>query len=156
MAFKGILVFIMYMTITWLADGGINHTIAFVILRSLFRGNKWSFGALVSTSAGISVMFSLTVPLVSFDVNANGKTKPKKLCYILIWLSWPKKCKDAINDTIGFMWCQCLHQWCHMTKKYDVPDFDHLDLRNVMMPLMISWVSCNDCAKGITDEPVIS
>ena len=57
----------------------------------------------------------LTMPLMSCDANVNGVTSPQKSCCICMWLFWPKKYKDVINDTLDIMWCQC--QWHHMTSK---------------------------------------
>ena len=36
---------------------------------------------------------------------------------ISFWSSWPNKCNDAIDDTIGMMWHWCQHQWHYLTKR---------------------------------------
>ena len=40
------------------------------------------------------------------------------------------------------MWCQCQHQWHHMMEKSDAASyFNHFDLRNALLPLMIPLAS---------------
>ena len=63
----------------------------------------------------------------------------KKSCWISFWLSWLNKCNGGIDDTFDITWCWC--QWDHMTKK-SFP-FNHLDLRNGMVSLMILLASCD-------------
>ena len=46
---------------------------------------------------------------------------------------------SCADNTIGVMWCQC--QWYHITKRHVASRFDHPDLRNAMMPLMIPSAS---------------
>ena len=77
----------------------------------------------------------------------------KNLCYTSFWSFWPKECSGAIDDAVGIMWQQIWHQWCHMTKKrYVALYFDHLNLGNAMMQLMMPLTSCDTDAgtNGIT------
>ena len=109
-------------------------------------------------------MMPISMPVVSWDPNANGITWPK-VSGSLFLLPWPKECNSAIDDTTGIMWhwcqhhqhhvtmtltpmascdtnangirwCQCQYPWCQCDQKsHFVPYFSCDNLRNIMVPL---------------------
>ena len=85
----------------------------------------------------------LMTPLASYDANAETSdvTWPKQSCCTSFQASWPKKCNVAIDDAISIMCCWCWCQWHHMTKSHVVPYFEHLDIRNAMVPFMMPLAS---------------
>ena len=86
----------------------------------------------------------LMMPWASCNAVAHGITWPKKSCCTSFWISWPKECDGAINDVNtavnGVTWLGS-HAWLH---------FNHLDLRNTIVPLMMQWAFCNAGTSGIT------
>ena len=74
-------------------------------------------------------------------------------CYTLFQVCWPKKSIGAIDNTVGIIWHYLQCKGCHMTKEVMFAlDFNHLDLRNVMVPWMTPSASHDTDANttGIT------
>ena len=75
-----------------------------------------------NTSANVSPHFDyldLTnasmKPLASHDANAIPMAWPKKSHYFSFWSYLPKKCNDAIDDTVSIVWHWYQHQWHYIT-----------------------------------------
>ena len=81
------------------ADGAINDTIAFLMLRWLFRCIIWLYYASASTSAGISVMSHWQCYWHLVMLMVNGIKWPKESCCNSLQSSWPKECNGDIDDT---------------------------------------------------------
>ena len=126
------------------ADGAIIDTIAFLLLRWLFRDIMWLFVpvlilvlALVScaidNAIGVTwcwcqwhhitkkVMLHLTwsmLPLVTSPASHDAKASANGITYCTpYWTCWPKECSGAIDNAIGLMWHWHWHQLHHITKK---------------------------------------
>ena len=118
-------------------------------------------------------MVSLMTLFTSYDTDLSIKDIRwwKKLCCILLQLSWPNEYNDAIGNVIGTTWCLCKWQQCQMTENsccisfwsswtntcsggfddtiifmwyqcHVQPCFNHLDLTKKMVPLTMPTVSC--------------
>ena len=83
-------------------------------------------------------MVALIIPMVTDDADgvANGSTGPKMS--IAPHFSHLDLGNTVVPlTTLSIKCCQCLYDWCHMTKRSHVaPHFEYLDLRNTVIPLM--------------------
>ena len=77
----------------------------------------------------------LVTPSASHDASSNSITWPKKSWCTLFWSSRHDKCSVAIYDAIGITWCQPSGVMCPKTSS--CTSFNHLDIRNVMLPLIM-------------------
>ena len=65
-----------------------------------------------------------------------------------IWLSWPKKCNGAIDDTVGIIYdASASTNVVTWPKSHFRSQFDCFDVRNVMVPLMTPLAPCYTKAK---------
>ena len=53
---------------------------------------------------------------VGITTGGNGVTDQKVMLHLILIGIELKNAMDTINDTIGFMWLWCQHQWHHMAK----------------------------------------
>ena len=57
------------------------------------------------------------IPFPPCDTNASASgSHEHKSCCTSFWISWPKECDAATNDTFSIMWCWHWCQRCHMIK----------------------------------------
>ena len=57
-------------------------------------------------------------------------------CYTSFQLPWPKECDGAIDNIVFIIW---YHHWWQWMKSHNACHFDHLDLKNAMVPLMMPF-----------------
>ena len=77
---------------------------------------------------------------------------PKRSCFMSFQSPRSKEFSGAIYDAIGIIYCWYWCQCCRMTKSNVAPHFDHLDLKNSVVPFMIPLASCDadTNASGVT------
>ena len=81
------------------------------------------------------------------DVDANNITWPERLCCISFWWCGHQEYSGAIDDAVCIMWCQ----WHHMIKKSCyTSEISYLELRDSVVPLMMSLASLNTFTNCIT------
>ena len=86
-----------------------------------------------------NTMVPLAMLSGSHDVNpdVNVFTCSKKSCYASFQSSWPEECNGFIDISISITLCQYSVNHVTYHKSHVTPHFDHLDLRNTMVQLMM-------------------
>ena len=80
--------------------------------------------------------FHVAAPLVLMTLHDQ-----KKSCCTSFWCSWPDKWNGAIDDAFGITWYQCWCQCYHLTKSHVTLHFNHINLRNVRVTLIMPLAS---------------
>ena len=86
-----------------------------------------------------------TVPSVSNDSNASIKCNTWPRSHFELHFNYLGQTEAVVpfDDAFGITWCWWWSQWHHMTKNPLLSHFDHLDLANATVLLMILLASCD-------------